>query len=80
MSMSCDSQVDVPYYGVAITFGILLLLLAGVLFLVFRNRRISRNYSQLLEQREGTPMGSMSSTPGTSMVESSVDLENQDTL
>jgi hypothetical protein len=80
--VACDSQVDVPYYGVAVVFGLLVVLLAGVLFLVFRNRRISQSYTQLLEQREGTPMGTMASsnTPSTSMMDSSVDLETQETL
>ena len=81
-SVACtSSEVDVPYYGVAIVFGILVVLLAGVLFLVFRNRKISRSYTQLLEQRESNvPMGTLSTNSGTSMMDSSVDLENQETL
>jgi Na+/H+ antiporter NhaA len=72
----------VPYYGVAVVFGLLVLLLAGVLFLVFRNRRISQSYSRLLEQQEGTQLGSLKTTTSTSMVDSSVDLEaaSNDTL
>ncbi len=78
----CESQLPVPYYGVAVVFGLVMLLLAGVLVLIMRNRSMHRNYTQLLERHEGgVQMGALGGGGGggagnTSLVESSVDLEN----
>ena len=76
VTVVCAAQLPVPYYGVAAVFGLLVLLVVGVLALVFRNRRMHQSYARLLEEREGSQMGAMAArTPSTSMMDSSVDLE-----
>jgi hypothetical protein len=80
-SQTCEAQLPVPYYGVAVVFGLVMVLGGIVLFLVFRNRRINQSYTQLLERQEGMQMGGLggsggSTSSGTSLVDPSVDGEN----
>jgi hypothetical protein len=52
---------------------VVLVLLAGVLVLILRNRKMKQNYSRLLEQHDGNPLENM---PSTSMIDSSADMEH----
>lgn len=76
VTVSCESELQVPYYSIAVVAGLLVALLIGVGFLIFRNRRISQSYSQLLEQREGNAMGGLGGQGSTSMIDNSLDLEH----
>lgn len=74
--MSCTSSVQLPWLAVLAVLGVLGLLVAGIIFLCYRNRKIHSQYSMLLSQKDGNPMEDMNSTRSTnSLVESSVDQE-----